>query len=207
MAGKNSDSNKKNILIVEDDPSERELYQEILKDKYNIKQAKNGEEALKKIAPNTDLILLDRKMPGITGDEVLEKIRNHENQKIRDIPVIMLTALDAGLDIINMKFEDYLNKPTSPQELRKKIKKTLSVSKYHKDLDEYYSLINKKNILQETLTEEELSNEDYKNLEKRVERKREEINEEITDIMDNTPLEATEEFQKFLEKIIGSKDA
>ncbi|PTD93538.1 hypothetical protein C9439_07225 [archaeon SCG-AAA382B04] len=201
---KTQQEQKKTILIVEDDPAERELYQEILKKQYNTKTAKNGEQALQKTTPNTDLLILDRKMPGITGDQVLKEIRQSNNQKIKNIPTIMLTALDADLDIINMQFNDYLNKPISPQQLRKKIKETLSVSRYHEDLDEYYSLINKKNVLQEALIQEELTNDEkYNNLKEKIADKEQKINQEITEIMEEIPPGASNEIQQFLEKIIG----
>lgn len=194
---------KKKILIVEDDSAERELYEEMLKNQYDILKAKNGEKALEKISSEINLIMLDRKMPGLTGDQVLEKIRNNEDPKIREIPTIMLTALNADLDIINMGFDDYLNKPVSPKQLREKIQETLSLNKYSQNLNDYFSLVNKKNTLQDSLPEKELTeNEKYQKLIKQIEEKRKQIDEEITDIMEKIPVDATDEFQKLLKNIV-----
>ncbi len=74
-------------------------------------------------------------MPGLSGDQVLKRIRKADKKDIQGIPTIMLTALDADLDIINMEFNDYLNKPVSPEELRQKIKETLSINNYSKNLN------------------------------------------------------------------------
>ncbi len=203
MEEKTDNSNKKKILIVEDDTAERELYEEMLKEEYDTIKAKNGEKALEKISPEIDLIILDRKMPGLSGDQVLKRIRKADKKDIQGIPTIMLTALDADLDIINMEFNDYLNKPVSPKELRQKIKETLSINNYSKNLNKYYSLINKKTVLQNSLSEEELSkNKEYQELEDDIKKQRKNINEEITQIMEKIPIDKTDEFKKLLRNIV-----
>jgi len=54
-----------------------------------------------------DAVLLDRRMPDVHGDEVLARLR----EEGCDCPVIMTTAVDPGMDILEMDFEDYLCKP------------------------------------------------------------------------------------------------
>ena len=80
------------ILIVDDEYSGRETLQSILEGEgYNLIMAENGPQAItqaKSILP--DVILLDVMMPGMTGFEVCEKIRN--DPQVAEIPIIILTA-------------------------------------------------------------------------------------------------------------------
>jgi DNA-binding response OmpR family regulator len=80
----------KKILVVDDEESIRLLYQEELEDQgYEVILARDGQEAIAKFTEtNPHLIILDIKMPGVTGIEVLKIIR----EQSRDVPVILCTA-------------------------------------------------------------------------------------------------------------------
>jgi len=87
------------ILIIEDDKFLRELMaQKLLALKYDIVQAIDGEDGLKKVKETKpDLVLLDLILPGINGFEVLEKIK--ADPEISSIPVIILSNLGQREDI------------------------------------------------------------------------------------------------------------
>ena len=78
------------ILVVDDEESVRDLLQRVLKEAgYNVVTAANGQEALDKMSElSIGVVLLDIKMPGLDGFQVLDHIRQRS-----DIPVIMLTAI------------------------------------------------------------------------------------------------------------------
>ena len=80
----------KTILVVDDEEGLRLLYKEELKDEgYEVVLASSGEESLKKIEEaSIDLVLLDIKMPGMDGIEVLRRLK----EKKKDLPVILCTA-------------------------------------------------------------------------------------------------------------------
>ncbi|MDY7082664.1 MAG: response regulator, partial [Halobacteria archaeon] len=59
------------IVVVDDEQAVADMYYEWLEGEYDVKKAYDGEEALEKIDQDTDLVLLDRRMPGMSGDEVL----------------------------------------------------------------------------------------------------------------------------------------
>ena len=82
------------ILIVEDNVSTRQLLEQTLElEGYDVASVGDGPSALARIESNRPaLVLLDVMMPGLDGVEVLKKIR--ENDATKDLPVIMLTALD-----------------------------------------------------------------------------------------------------------------
>ncbi len=111
------DNKQSVILIVDDDPSIREIVGRVLQDEgYRIETATNGLTGLEQfyeVLP--DLIILDVKMPEMDGWETLRRIR-----EISNCPVIMLTAFGSTNDIIQgleAGADDYLVKPFGVQEL------------------------------------------------------------------------------------------
>jgi CheY-like chemotaxis protein len=88
----------KTILLVDDDLTLRQMYEERLKQEgYNIVSAANGEEALAKAqSDNPCLIILDIMMPKLNGIDTMAKLRSDSSTK--DIPVIILTALVQEVD-------------------------------------------------------------------------------------------------------------
>ena len=116
-----------NILIVEDDKFLRELIsQKLLKEEYNIIQAVDGEEGLRKAKEeNPDLILLDLILPGIDGFEALARMRAEGVDK----PVIILSNLGQREDVekgLTLGATDYLVKAHfTPGEIIDKIKSIL----------------------------------------------------------------------------------
>ncbi|PIP24315.1 MAG: response regulator [Candidatus Nealsonbacteria bacterium CG02_land_8_20_14_3_00_37_10] len=119
----------KNILIVEDDKFLRELIsQKLIKEKYNVSEAIDGEEGIKKIKEEKpDLVLLDLILPGIDGFEVLAQMK--EDRNVTKIPAIILSNLGQKEDIekgLKLGAVDYLVKAHfTPGEIIEKIKKIL----------------------------------------------------------------------------------
>lgn len=115
-----------NILLAEDNPADVEITQEAFKRgklRNKIFVVKDGREALdylfhqgeyqdKAAYPTPDLILLDIKMPKVSGLEVLEKIKRDE--ELKRLPVIVLTVSDREADVIkayNTGVNSYIVKP------------------------------------------------------------------------------------------------
>ncbi|HKC24217.1 MAG TPA: response regulator, partial [Thermoanaerobaculia bacterium] len=102
------------LLVVDDNPLNREMLGRRLSQKgYRVEEASDGEEALAKIGTGRfDLVLLDIMMPGLSGTEVLKRVR--ERHSISDLPVIMATAKDTAedvLDALKLGANDYVTKP------------------------------------------------------------------------------------------------
>lgn len=116
--------NKKKILIIEDNPYNREITELILiKEGYDTIVATDGEEALIKIEESPDLILLDLSLPKISGWEIIKKLRS--NEKYNDLPVIALTAHAMVGDrekALQMGCSAYVSKPCLPADIVKEIK-------------------------------------------------------------------------------------
>ncbi|MBF0203087.1 MAG: PleD family two-component system response regulator [Desulfamplus sp.] len=112
-----SNNAKLSILIVDDEPYNLKILNELLRSDYNIRVATNGERALEIAMSDNppDLILLDVMMPGIDGYEVCRRLKLFANTQ--DIPVIFITAKTEEEDEVR-GFEagavDYVIKPFRP---------------------------------------------------------------------------------------------
>jgi CheY-like chemotaxis protein len=109
-----SESDKKIILIVDDEPINITLLAGLLKQTYKVKMAKDGERALKiaSTEPVPDLILLDVMMPGMDGYEVYRQLKNGVATKT--IPVVFVSGLTEEKEQAKgkaMGAAGYLNKP------------------------------------------------------------------------------------------------
>lgn len=119
---------KTNILIVEDEEDIRELIHfHLFKNKYNVLEAANGQDALQMAKEELpDLILLDIMLPKLDGIQVCRKLK--EDNQTKDIKIIFLSAKGEEDDIIKgleLGADDYITKPFSPKILIARIKTIL----------------------------------------------------------------------------------
>lgn len=110
------------VLIVDDQEDLAETYAGALKTDYEVITAYGGAEALEKLTPDVDVVLLDRRMPEMHGDEVLAEIRARDDIDCR---VVMVTAVDPSLDVISLDFDDYLAKPVTEDQLLDAVRRML----------------------------------------------------------------------------------
>lgn len=113
------------ILLIDDDRQLGSMLGDyFVTDRLELVVSTSGEEGLQKVgADNFDLLILDIMLPGLSGLEVLQRVRRSS-----DVPVIMLTARGDDVDrIIGLEFgaDDYLPKPFNPRELVARIKAIL----------------------------------------------------------------------------------
>src|SRR6056297_585061 len=111
---------KKKILIVDDEKNIRMTLEKALKKSdYIVDMAINGEEAIKKIKSNKyPVILLDMKLPGMNGMEVLEKI-NEMDYKTKVIIITGYGSIESAVKTMKLGAIDYLRKPFNPEKIRK----------------------------------------------------------------------------------------
>ncbi len=113
------------LLVVDDNEDNRyTLTRRLNREGYkNLTMASNGREALDQLnAQPFDLVLLDIMMPDMNGYEVLEQVK--ATPALRDIPIIMISALDeieSVIRCIELGAEDYLSKPFNPTLLRARV--------------------------------------------------------------------------------------
>jgi sigma-B regulation protein RsbU (phosphoserine phosphatase) len=126
------------LLVVDDNDDNRfTLTRRLKREGYeNVAVAGNGEQALELLAHRSiDLLLLDVMMPGLNGYQVLERMR--ADDRLRHIPVIMISALDeidSVIRCIELGAEDYLSKPFNPTLLRARVGASLEKKRLRDEL-------------------------------------------------------------------------
>ena len=123
---------KKKILLLEDDATLNDTITEYLEEEgYDVDSVENGEEAMDKIYENSyDLLLLDVKVPLISGFDLLKEVRTNNNTT----PAIFITSLDS-IDDLSEGYEsgcdDYIRKPFALKELSMRMTTILKRDFFH----------------------------------------------------------------------------
>jgi DNA-binding response OmpR family regulator len=117
---------KSNILVVDDEPVARQSLSEILRlEGYHVMSVSNGEAAVDHVRKYAvDLILLDLKMPGMNGLDVVQVV----NQIAPDTEIILLTAygsMETAVEALRQRVHDYLSKPASPNQILESVRRGL----------------------------------------------------------------------------------
>jgi two-component system, NtrC family, response regulator HydG len=116
-----------NILVIDDQESIRDTCQQTLSRKgYTVDTAENGENGLEALEKKSyDLVILDLKMPGLNGIEVLKKIKEFDSE----IAVIVITGyatIESAVEAMKYGAYDFIPKPFTPESLRMIVKRALN---------------------------------------------------------------------------------
>lgn len=153
--------NEKVVMVVDDEEDVADTYELRLRGVFETRVAYGGEEALEKMEEAVDAMLLDRRMPDIHGDDVLEELR----EQGYDCVVVMLTAVDPDLNILEMDFDDYLCKPVQRETLITTLNQHLdqpTADGEDEKLTEFISLVAKLDVLDDELSHtERAESEEY----------------------------------------------
>ncbi|MFK7849414.1 MAG: response regulator [Akkermansiaceae bacterium] len=131
------------LLVVDDDPSNRELLRRRVKRMgYSARVVSSGEEALVLLETERfDLVLLDYMMPGLSGLETLQRMK--ASSRLRTIPVVMLSASDdigMMVDCILQGAEDYIFKPFNPILLQARISACLEKVRLRQNISKQFRI-------------------------------------------------------------------
>ena len=124
------------VLIVDDERDLADTYARWLESEYDVRTAYGGHEAIEQLDGTVDVMLLDRRMPRITGDEVLEHLR----EQGYDCRVSMLTAVEPDSDLTELGFDEYLVKPVTRGTLVETVSELLLRGSLTEDTQEYLAL-------------------------------------------------------------------
>lgn len=114
------------ILIVDDDADFRQELGDLLED-YEVQEASSGAECLKvlKRANEIGLVILDVRMPGLSGTDVLEEVKKTDP----DLGIIIITGYsskDVAIEALKGHADDYIEKPVEPQKLKEIVERLLA---------------------------------------------------------------------------------
>jgi long-subunit acyl-CoA synthetase (AMP-forming)/CheY-like chemotaxis protein len=131
------------VLVVDDEPDMAELYAEYLEAVANVSMATDGREALEQITDDVDVVFLDREMPGLSGDQVLERIRADGY----DCYVAMVTGVEPDLTVFDMEFDEYVRKPATEEQLQETLAELLQRSAFGEELRDLFAKTSKRNVV------------------------------------------------------------
>ncbi|WP_290619648.1 HD domain-containing phosphohydrolase [Immundisolibacter sp.] len=125
------------ILIVDDQPDNLLILEDLLGRHYTVHAACDGEEALTRLADGDrpDLMLLDVVMPGMDGFEVCRRVK--ASPGLRDMPVLLLTSLDSAADEeygLSLGADDFIHKPYSPPVVLARVNNHLKLARASRQL-------------------------------------------------------------------------
>ena len=167
------------VLVVDDNRAIANTYTAFLSDEYTVRTAYDGSEALEELDPEVDVVLLDRRMPEVSGDAVLKEIESRQ----LDCRVVMLTAVDPDFDIVDMGFDEYIVKPIERGELNDVVEEMVERSTYDDDFRRFLTLVSKKATLEsEKATDELEASEEYQKIEERLAERREQVGVDLSDL-------------------------
>ncbi|MFB6293382.1 MAG: winged helix-turn-helix transcriptional regulator [Halonotius sp.] len=153
------------VLVADDHKRIRTMHTDWLAKEYTVRQASDGEETLRQLDTDVGVVVLDRRMPGLSGGEVLDWIRSQRY----DIRVVMVTSEDVDFDLLDMGFDEYLTKPVRQAELWDVVADLFARHEYSTQLQQYLALQSKLALLRVEYPDDALSaNEEYQRLQRRL---------------------------------------
>ncbi|MFB6170496.1 MAG: HalX domain-containing protein [Haloarculaceae archaeon] len=153
------------VLLADDEEPLLELYSVWLDD-YDVRTAASGEEVLEQLDDAVSVVLLDRRMHGLNGDEALETIRDRG----LDCRVAIVSAVEPDVDDATLGFDEYVVKPTTRTELTEVVETLDRVGDLDPEAREYFRLAAKRAVLERSVPEHELdASEAYGQIRDRLE--------------------------------------
>mgnify|MGYP002762313255 FL=1 len=131
------------VLVVDDDRALADTCEYWLREEYDVRVAYGGEQALERVDGDVDVVLLDRRMPDLSGDEVLEAI----DDRGLDCRVAMMTAVAPDTDIVEMPFDEYLVKPVDEAGVTGAVEELLVRAEFDERIREYFALASTEAVL------------------------------------------------------------
>lgn len=156
------------MLVVDDERDVAETYAGHLStdETFEPTVAAGGQEAVATIDEGVDVVLLDRRMPGFSGDDVLRHVRDAGY----GCAVGMVTAVSPDEDVVSLPFDTYLVKPVHHEELLEETHTLARLRTYEDAVREEFTLARKCALLSEHLSDSELADsEAYDRLRERYE--------------------------------------
>ncbi|MCG1002980.1 MULTISPECIES: response regulator [Halobacterium] len=132
------------VLVVDDEKDLADLFTAWLSDEYTVRTVYSGQAALDSLDDSIDVVLLDRRMPDLSGDAVLTEVR----ERGLDCRVAMVTAVDPDFDIVEMGFDAYLTKPVTNDDLHDVVETLLTRKHHDTAVQQYFQLVTKRAALE-----------------------------------------------------------
>ncbi len=176
------------VLIAEDNRGVAEMHTTWLESDYQVRLARDGDDAIRELDQTVDVVLLDRRMPGRSGSEVLQWIKSNRY----DCRVALITSRRPTVDDADLAFDAYLTKPVREDDLRSVVADLIDRLEYDPDRRELLALRSRLAVLESELSASALEGSDeYRTLRTRYETLKETLDgpdDAVADTLDGLTL-------------------
>lgn len=165
------------VVVAEDERDVAHLYEMWLADKYDVLATHSGGAALDAVAERgADVVLLDRQMLGLSGDEVAHRL----DEDGWDGQVVMVTADSPSLEIAALPVDDYVMKPVKRAQLRSTVETAVLVETYDDRITELLALTARRQVLEAEVPADELeTSEEFARLTTRIAEVQDSVDETV----------------------------
>lgn len=174
----NESEDDETVFIIDDEEEMVVLLEDCLNDHYAVKSDTDAVRALQRIDDSVDVVLLDRKMPKMSGDELLGILR----EKGLDVQIAMVTGVKPSGEVMEMPFDDYLVKPVEEPEVLGLVDTLMTRKQYHRASQRFFRNISKIRALEQA---NRTDTEEYNQLVEQTAGLRGEIDEILSEINPN----------------------
>jgi DNA-binding response OmpR family regulator len=169
------------VLVADDDTDVAQVYAARLRDEYAVRVAHDGQAALDSLDADVDVILLDRRMPKLSGDDVLARVRERD----LNCRVAMVTGVTPDFDILDMGFDAYLPKPVAESDLQQTVETLVTRATYDATLQEFLALQEKRAILEREKAPQDLTDRtEYAELTARIDELQDDLDATLDALVD-----------------------
>lgn len=185
------------VLIVDDTDGCRDLYSLWFEGEYNVETAPNGTVALERISDTTDIVLLDRNMPGPSGLDVAREIRSEGY----DCQIVMVSSESQEFEIAPSPVDDYVQKPADRDTLVSAVERMASQQHYQAALSDFFAVSATVGRAETRAPRDQLETvEEYRRLREQAKQKQEDANS----ILDGGHLDWETAFQSLYSDASGT---
>ena len=156
---------RSSVLILEDERWVADILAGYFPDGTDVRHVRTGTEAIEAYTDDTDLVIIDRKLEGMPGDDVATRIRTEHEQQL----LLCVSGVAPGNDISELEYDDYIHKPVSEDEMMTRVELLLNRSSLDANVRAYLSLRSKQLALTDTHGEAATKMDGYKTLTERIE--------------------------------------
>ena len=140
------EEDRSSVLILEDERMVATILGDYFSDSYHVQYVSTGTEALEAYTADTDLLIIDRKLEGMSGDTVAERIRAEHEQQL----LLCVSGVEPDNDIHELDYDDYIHKPVDETEMKTRMELLLNRAELDSTARTYLSLRSKQLALIET---------------------------------------------------------
>mgnify|MGYP000085473431 CR=1 FL=1 len=170
------------VMVVDDEAGFADAVALWLEPEYDVTVVYDGDDAIDAYGDHVDVLLLDRRMPTVSGDDVLEHVRDADGTA----RIAMLTASELAVADAALDFDQYLQKPVSEDDVREAVTTLKRRNAYPRALCDYLATLERLSELHATHDADRLDDEDsYAALESRLDDLRDPAENALADLPDD----------------------